>query len=220
MENWHEHIDDYINGSLSGDFLEAFEEELKVNDSLKAAVNNYNDARKLSEGMLELDVLETLNNLSKSEGSDANKKKPEVGSSGPKGRVIDLRKWVAAASVIGILLVGGWWIKGNMDDAQRRDSILAQIERPVDPDARKSDEIADLTSFQKGKYYYWLNDFEESVKWLELALEEEKDEKTQSEGHYWLGHAYIQMWKVDEAKEAWGKSEEEVEDILQLIRVE
>ncbi|MEM9545086.1 MAG: hypothetical protein AAGA77_03890 [Bacteroidota bacterium] len=221
MENWHEHIEDYMEGTLAGDLKEAFEKELEYNKSLKAAVENYEDARKISEGLLEIDMMETLSRLSESNNDERNKKFHNSSDSKLKGRIINLRKWVAAASVVGTLLVGVWWINESIKEVKFKNYVLNNIERPIDENTTRSIDIEDESPLEKGKYYYWLNDFEESINWLKIALEAKKDKKSQSEGHFWLGHAYVQLWMLEEAQEAWMKSEEEgVKEVLRLISEE
>ena len=63
MIEYYEHIDDYIDGRLSSEARQAFEDAMKTDASLKLAVENYMDAAKLSEGLLEMDIMETINNF-------------------------------------------------------------------------------------------------------------------------------------------------------------
>ena len=266
MEDFYEHIDDYMNGLLSSEALAQFKVELGRNESLRIAVENYDAAKAISEGLLEVDMMETLQglaienaqilnsdeahsskptddvnqNLNKSKQNSINSEKSSARSeieidrskpfpnhptdinnrssfSNPKsnGKRFSFRKLAVAASVIGLLCVGGWWMMGHQAEQERKSYVLVQIQEqgliPKDPDAVKSvrrEEDLERSAFQNGKYYYSLNRFEESIKWLELVVSEEKNKKILSEGHYWLGHAYIQMWRVADAKRAWEKSDE------------
>ena len=67
MEDYYAHIDDYMNGLLEGEELRLFEAEMKRNPSLKKAVENYEPAKQISEGLLEIDMLETLKGLKDSD---------------------------------------------------------------------------------------------------------------------------------------------------------
>jgi len=221
VKDWHEHIDDFINGTLEGELLIAFQKEMESNASLKAAVDNYNDAKLISEGLLEIDMMETLNQLQKS-SEEAKNQSPDIdnhshdsesrsqlGEAKSRSSVFRLRTLVSSAAVIGVIVFAGWWMMTSIADSQRREAVLSQIIRPENEDATKSIDTVGMNPFEKGKHFYSLNKFEESIEWLELVVSEEKDEELLSEGYYWLGHAYIQVWRVDDARESWGESEEE-----------
>ena len=50
------HIDEYKEGSLTADQLSMFEQALKDNEQLQIVANNYAPAKKLSEGLIELEL--------------------------------------------------------------------------------------------------------------------------------------------------------------------
>ena len=68
------HIDEYKEGSLTADQLSLFEQALKEDEQLQIVVNNYAPAKKLSEGLIELETRQILEN--------ARKKKPQKETSG------------------------------------------------------------------------------------------------------------------------------------------
>ena len=251
MDNFYEHIDDYKNGLLTGEVLDQFEAAMEGDLSLKLAVDNYDAAKGISEGLLEVDMMETLRAISNVEIEEeisndelriSIKDKNDINHSLPnndrseddfdqsskkrvktKTAIFKLRNLMAAASVIGVVFFAGWWVMKAKADNERRVYVLAQIEqkfKPVNPDATKSirEEDSERSDFENGKYYYRLNRYEVSIEWFELMLKEETDQNLRSRGHYWLGHAYIQLWRVEDAKRAWGESgEEEVEKALEML---
>ena len=74
MKDYFDYIDDYMSGVLTVDQKLKFEEALLSDSELKAAVDNYETGKKLSEGLLELDMLETITMLeSKTNNSPKNK---------------------------------------------------------------------------------------------------------------------------------------------------
>ena len=244
MENWHEHIDNYMNGSLDADLKNLFEEELRNNTELQAGIKNYKAAKLVSEGLLELDILNTLSNLQQREQNQLKRSEDENHSpdlkrqssnntyhpanGAVKEQVIfwNFRKLLSAAVFFGVLFVAGFYLLSNNQDDQRRAYVLAQIDdmKPIDEDATKSIDTMGMTLFEKGKYYYALNRFDESAQWLKLATTTTKDNKdmeTYSKIYYWLGHAHIQLWEVEEAKRAWKQSGEvEAEILIQTITAE
>lgn len=252
MEDFYEHIDDYMNGLLSSEALAQFEVELGRNDSLRIAVDNYDAAKAISEGLLEVDVLSVISELDREhpnqhiartllgdEETKHNNNQIEKQSnhitendrlpkesdrsednSAIKGyKSIKLRKLLAVASFVGVVVMAGWWITKSQTEADHKAYVLANIETPIDEDATKSVDTIGMTNLQKGKYLYRLNQFDRSIVVLQRLVRQEKDQNLLSKGYFWLGHAYIQVWKVDEAKEAWNKSNEEgVEKAMQIIK--
>lgn len=215
MENWHEHIDDYINGTLGGDLLAAFEKEMEVNASLKAAVDNYDDAKKISEGLLEVDMMETISRLeAKNEKKQIDSEKvvsvdEKIEPKVKTARVFNLRTIMSVAATVGILLFAGWWMFGPTGNSYDMDKILVEYIKPVNEDSTKSVDTVGMSPFEKGMWLFKTNQFEESEKWLKIHLSETEDKKMRSKGHFWLGAAHLLQSEVEEALEAWKKSEEE-----------
>ena len=224
MENVYEHIDDYMNGLLEGEMLSQFESEMNTNASLKKAVENYASAKAISEGLLEVDMMETLKRLKDSEkglkkgGSSDNINSGNQGTE-MKTPKITRRFWLAAAFFIGLLAVTSLWIMDTNAKALDKDYILANYIRPIDEDATKSSDTNGRTNFEEGKHLFSLNRFEESIPWFESYLSEVSEKKLMSRGYFWLGAAYLESWRVEEAREAWEKSEERgVEENLKLFK--
>ena len=61
MIDFFEHIDEYIQNQLSPEDKLAFEAEMKVNPTLRSAVDNYDLVKEISMGFLETEVREILN---------------------------------------------------------------------------------------------------------------------------------------------------------------
>jgi len=247
VEDFYEHIDDYKNGLLEGEVLAAFEQSMADNPSHQLAVDNYESAKGISEALLEVDMLQTLQRLGNEEATKTieshkiidishkennhshkitnrsvdNSDQLSFSDTKPKVKRFSLRKLAIAASFLAIVCVGGWWMVETVQNNQRKSYVLAQLDelglKPVDKDATKSIDTVGMSAFQKGKYYYSLNRFEESIKWLEKMVAEEKDEKLLSEGYYWLGHGYVKLGRLDDAEKAWGESDEE--EVAKMILI-
>lgn len=228
MEDYYEHIGDYMNGTLGAEQRAAFEAEMERNASLQKAVDNYEAAKALSEGLLEVDMLETLQEL-KNESSAHLGEQKKIDRSSSGGQVIDMesttkanrfsrRWWMTAAVFLGVLAVATWWMTKPLSDGLDQKYVLENYNRPYDEDATKSVDTVGMTPFQKGKYMFGLNEFEESIKWMEQYLSEIEEKKLRSEGYFWLGAAYLELWQLEKARESWGKSSEEgVAENLELI---
>ena len=197
MEDYFEHIDDYVEGKLTSEDHKLFEAEMDRNSSLKEGVKNYHDAKKISEGLLELDMMDTLNKLQQEESVD--QKEIKTKSNG---------KWIGLAAVLAFLILAGWWFSNNADAELDKSKIYANYIKPVNSDATKSIDTLGMNDFEKGKYYFSLNRFEESEQWLKLYMSIEDDKESLSECYYWLGAAHLEQWEVDEAKKAWEMSDE------------
>jgi len=198
MEDYFEHIDDYMEGKLSSDQHALFKKEIVKNSSLKEAVSNYHDAKKLSEGFLEADIMETLSSI------EFQEKEPSA-----KTKTPSQFKWLKILGMLLVLFLIGLKIGKNIKSKTNKEEILASYIKPIDMDATKSIDTVGMNSFEKGKYFFALNKFQESEEWLTLYLSNEKNEKALSRGFYWLGSAHLEQWEVSEAKEAWSKSDEE-----------
>lgn len=206
MEDYFDYIDDYMDGSLSSDNRIRFEKELEANPSLRLAINNYHDAKKLSEGLLELDMMGTLSRHKEL----SNQSSIQLGHS-KKRRLL-----LGIILLISIGLASWWFRKQTLEKNKKQ--ILATYIRPIDNNATKSLDTIGMDAFRKGKYYFSLNRFEESEVWLLLYLSEENDKKLISRGHFWLGAAHLEQWELSEAKKAWSQSgEKDAKENLKLI---
>jgi hypothetical protein len=61
------HIDDYKEGSLSPDQVQLFEQALKENSELQKIMENYDEAKRLSEGLVEIETRAILESSRKEE---------------------------------------------------------------------------------------------------------------------------------------------------------
>jgi len=185
MQDYFEYIDDYIEGKLSAEDQALFAHQLRKDSSLETAVKNYHDAKKLSEGLLEADMLDTLDKLDKK------------GMLGKNSQEHSRRRWSVLFVLLAAISLLTWWLTTQKNSNLNKDQILASYIKPID-----------YAAFQKGKYFFALNNFKESEYWLKDYISKEKNKKGLSEGYNWLGAVHLELWNVSDAKKAWGKSEE------------
>ncbi len=229
MKDFYEHIDDYINGLLESETLAAFEKSMADDPSLKLAVDNYESAKRISEGFLEVDMMQTLSNLDKTKShlnsnlslsskattqnsdrltinNDQKKTKSNRStktSKSPLTKIIMFRRFAAAASIIGIMFFAGWWITRTPYSHLDANAIMANYIKPPSHNRTKSTTILEtLPTFEQGKAQFDLNYFKESEVLFLKALKETQDAKKTSEINMWLGASYIFQGKIEKAVSA------------------
>ena len=171
-----------MSGALIKDEQLMFEQALLSDPELKAAVENYETGKKLSEGLLEIDMLGTIARL-ESKSKKTQKKKS----------IKTLIGWLLLLLVsIGLLYM--FYI--NYKTEQENKQWYAEVyEKPIDPDATKSIDTTGMDLLQKGKFFFALNDFQQSESILRQLKESTTDQDTLKQANIWLGHALIGQGK-------------------------
>ena len=191
--NYYKQIEDYIEGLLDESAKKAFEEAMSVDSELSMKVEEYTDAKKISEGLLEIDIMETLDNLAVnkqfnpditnhiSEKNYANNaKKLSV-----KNR-FDIKKLMLAASFIGVLLIVGWWSFGNRNSSN--DKLYSELyQEPIWPIERSSTS----SILSKASGYYLEGNFTRA----KLLLLDSIDNKEL--GKFWIAEMFLKQNIID-----------------------
>ncbi len=178
-----DHIEDFHLGKLNEEQEELFRSEMDRNPDLMRAVSDFETGLKISEGLLEIDIRNTL------EGFE-------------NARVFKAQFW-KWLQVVAILIPFLLWIgyqslntEGNQHPNQKW--VALNYNPPVDMESTKSENVAHLTPFQKAKYSAQLNDFNQSI--IEL-LELQKsvvNKDSLDQIKLWLQFNYIQLERWDE----------------------
>jgi len=189
--NFFEYLEDYKNGNLSEELQAQMKVFLDENPHYKSHLDNYQKAKEISESILELDTLETLENLDKEQEKN---KTMTTNKNAKKGsqKVV----WTLIALLLAIAAI--WYFVFKPMEAQKSDEptqIATNYERPVNEDGTKSGELENMNSFEKGKYYFDLNDFEQAEFHLGQALITNLDPDKRADIYYWLAHAQFQLKK-------------------------
>lgn len=208
--NYYEYIDDYVSGKLSESLKIEFEKAMSIDASLKYAVENYDDAKSISEGLLEIDIMDTISNIKSEKKHNANQ---EGKVSKPSNSIFTLRRMMAAASIIGLISIATWWLNNNENLKQELwNNSYSSI---VDPDAVKSgDDIANKDPLATVKHYYARNYNEECIEAVEQLLALSTNSDTLSLAYLYLGDTYLKrsyhqnMNQWEEAISAFDKSKE------------
>jgi len=173
-----DHIDDYKAGKLSGEQLALFETALQSDESLRFAVENYTTGQQLSESLLEVDMIETLQQL-KAEDTDP--------ATQPKTRPVWVN-FLVAAIVIALLSLAAFYMFGE-NEAMTRDEIMATYYKPPVYDMERGANPDQMTKMGKAKYAFATKEYDVSERLLNEILEADP---ANSEAVYYLGHINIQ----------------------------
>ena len=205
MTDYFEHIEDYMSDRLSAEQKAAFELAMESDSVLRQAVADWPTAAKLSEGLLELDVLATIQGLEAAENLDEGMPRDHTkviqidpsskGLATDQSYDVSRKPWLWAVL---LLAVGGLavWLYNSVTVEQQHEQWYAEVyQRPVDPDATKSIDTVGMDMLQKGKYFFALNDYEQSEAILRDLLQQTNDADTTRLTTYWLGHALVGQGK-------------------------
>ena len=200
---YYEYITEYKEGLLEGNELDQFEKELKSNGKLRNAVDNYHDAKKISEALLEVDMMQTIARLAAENNVENHSPVEDINtktSARKQVKLFSLGRIAAAASIIGLIAIAGWWL--GQDSSLQREALYATYyTRPIDLDATKSVSTDGLDPLQTAKYYFALNDFEQSKTSLNNIISKTTDQDTILIAKYWLCHVHINTDQWTEAKQ-------------------
>lgn len=199
--NYFDHIHDYKAGALQGEVLSNFERALESDEALRYAVEQYDSGRALSEGLLEVDMMTTIQNLEIEQAAE-----PKVVSLPSKAtQKFNWQKYVAAASLIGILAFAGYFIL-RKPDVLTKEQVMAQIYRPPIYDMERGADVDEMTNLEKGKYAFHLKDYEQSEEFLLFILEQSADQEERKLAQYYLGHVYLMQEKYSNAQTYFAES--------------
>lgn len=176
--DYFEYIDGYMDGTLDDRLRQEFEKEIKTNAELAAAVKNYSVSQKIAEGLLEIDMQETLDRLQQ------DTHKPSRSS-----RVINMSPWIGVAASMLFLIAALWWWT-TVDQTISAEAWQSQYTKLYDLDATKSELIAD-DPLSKAKYLYNLNRHEESVDALKAIINTSQNQDTLDVAWLYLGDTYL-----------------------------
>ncbi|MFT6334728.1 MAG: hypothetical protein ACI86M_002391 [Saprospiraceae bacterium] len=160
MIDYYDHIDDYVNGMLTGAKLDAFEAAMSEDSELASAVANHDVAMGVIGSLMEDEVrgvigeVEGEESVSQSQSENTQNKNIQLPQ---KGRVISMKFLlsIAAASVIGIV---GFWGFGEYQYNQMEGEIFAQYVPILKVPNSKGGELTELTNLKDSIYFYYSTD--------------------------------------------------------------
>ena len=208
-----EHIESYIDGSIDLDIKSKMEQAMEADPSLRQAVDNYPTASKISESLIELDVLAKLESLDQESGSETKKtdqskqtdSKTESSKVESKAKNPNRFLWLA---IIFALLASLFYFFADSVEPETNEEGVNPIyamgyQKPIDPDALKSvDVLKKKNDFVLGKKYFSLNEFQKSEQSFVKAINSTKNTDTISQANFWLAHVYMNAKEWAAAREA------------------
>ncbi len=177
-----EEIIKYLDGELEGESLNAFEERIRHDDSLKAEVDAVKASKKVSEGIIEAEIMGYIRNI--------NSSKNEIKSIAPKtgGRYIIIGASVAAACLLFFLYVN---FNSKINDAtSTRDVYAMYYTEPTWPSDRGDGQAVDVMI---ARY------FEGEKEVINNLLSSDVTDKDHFEKKYWAAELLLSEKRFAEA---------------------
>lgn len=213
-------IESYLKGELDKEQCLTIENRLKEDVDFK---NQYEFVLHMKEGV-KYNVLQEKMDFLKEVDRSMDVEAPQSKSRGNtyKVRKLNWWKWVAAASILIVGVVGyQWWVDAQED--RRQDELFAQYFEPLPSpySTTRSETTSDSLSFLKRKAYnlYAIEAYKEAAPMLEQVFEEEKDTLCL----LYAGIAYLgarDLEKAEEVLERYGgmrEGDERVEKLRDII---
>lgn len=175
-------IEQYLYGSLLSAEKASFDQKLKEDPEWAA---KFNEVQLLLLGIQEEELKATLQSVhAQMKAAPEEKKITPV-------RSLQWR-WLAAASVLIIAVVGTWWLTGQKN---QKENLFSQYYSP-DPGLPTTMSVNGNYQFDKGMVAYKANEFKEALAiWSELALSNPSNDTL----NYFLGMTHLGLNKTEEA---------------------
>jgi len=188
-------IDKYLDGELEGKELEQFEEALKNDPKLAARVKLH---RRLPEAIMEKDIVELEDSLK----AIFEESKEQVIES-PKPKIFPLRRILAIAASVVILVVAGWLIYQN-NQIQTPEQLFADYMSPPstiapaqfrssDPSDKNQIEQEIKKAWEQADQFYGQQNTAEALKKLQIIQELDPEFEVQSRSAYFYALGLVQL---------------------------
>ncbi len=188
--NYYEYIEQYCEDLLDKTARSKFEMAMSKDKNLAADVERYQKAKKISEGLFEIDIMETIENLKyENEISNSNESHDILTIDKSKdnfGKKINIRRWLIAASISGVLIFSAWWLTNNT--AINNDKLFTALyHEPVWSIERSGDQ----SYLTKAVRYYLDSDIDEAKSLLLDSIDNKEL------GKLWLAEMYLKDGQID-----------------------
>lgn len=179
-----DHIEDYIHGRLSASDATSFEQAMQSDDALRELVENYESLQHLSEGMLEVELFQQVQEVARTRKEN----NPDYAAGN------HILFYLGAAVVIALF---SWYfyhnpIETTYDDKEPTEQPIAAAYQPPIWPITKSGAA---TTIQRAVSSYLDGDFDQAQSQL-LAIE--GDDRV--EARYWLAEMLVERGDFQSAK--------------------
>ncbi|MFT4534014.1 MAG: hypothetical protein ACJA1A_003537 [Saprospiraceae bacterium] len=179
MIDYYDHIDDYVNGLLTGAELDAFEAAMVEDSGLADAVANHDVAMEVIGSLMEDEVRGVIGEVERESTSSLAQDVDSQDVQKGKIRWMKVIRIVAAACVVGVL---GYWGISNLTNEEQ--VLFAEVNSEPAWPSQRGDEANSLSDIfgqyfsgkkNKAKIELKLSKMEDAPLWLsEIYLQEEK----------------------------------------------
>ena len=199
----YQHIEDYIAGNLSEEKQKQMEDAMLKDDGLRSLVENYYETKEVASDILEDDLSEMVSRV-------------EDNLKTEKSNFSIKWLWLGILSLFLLCIIYAVWNHGKSDERYFADNYV----RPESKDVVRSGNPEEMDLLAQGKYFFELNEFSKAENVLKSYIEANiASVDSVSIAHYWLGHALINQYKWEKAKEAFSKADySEAEKYIEIIK--
>lgn len=177
MTDYFKLVDDYFEGQLSKEDSLGFEKELLTNENLKKAYAEYQESKKMSEALLQMDIFDSIEKAKKS---------------GPPKNSTTHAYWISGFMLLALVLAAIYWFvtQGSTTDQKGLTQVqFAELyKEPIWPIVRSSED----TLMQQAMFLFQQKNDLEGAK--EIILKDEF--LTPQIRKYWISEMYLknQAW--------------------------
>lgn len=162
MIDYFEHIEAYIDGNLEISVRADFEKKMRSDRSLKLAVENHPIAKRIANGLVEIEALEILTKI-KAEKNN-------------KVKRFRIGKWIGGVAAVGSVVFFSMWAMNNLGGQVDYAQLAAEYYISPKTNTTRGAETPE-EPLEKAKYLFTLNDYGESREMLlQMLTDEENDE--------------------------------------------
>ncbi len=171
MKDYFDQIEDFLNGNLQGEKKLLFEQELKNDPKLRAAVDHFPLAQKIAAGLIELDTRETIQRLHK------------------LSHTIKQRFQLVAA-VFALVIALGVIFRYFVQNQSDPEKLIAELYFPPVANINRSTTV-ELNSLDSAVYYFDVKDFDKAF----LLLSQQSDSTNSDKVIRYLAHTAFNQKK-------------------------
>ena len=218
MNDMYDQIERYKTGKMTGEERVSFERDMREDEELRKAVDDFDVLKKAAVGLLEVALLRELEVVKKNIKEESKiDQSADVGNAGDLGKdgdgeqgkhqvsggqsVVSItRNWLKYAAGLLLLVAAGWLIyQGVIGGQKNATEIFAEYyQNPPWPGTKSGGDKANY--IEKATSIYLNGDFERAKVMLQDSS------ANRAEGNYWLAHIYLTENKANQALEVLPKN--------------
>lgn len=187
--NYYDHIEDYCEGHLDDSANADFEKAMQQDASLAGAVAQYASGKKIAEGLLEMDIMETIDGLRSVEGAEDTSEEGLIPRQKVGSKYVSWIKWI----IVLLTIVGLAYLFSRLKptiEIDNNKSFASLYEEPFWPIVRSNSDNIIAQASEK-----YLNGDLQSAKALLLGSSDDPILH-----RYWLAEMYLKKGEIDSSQ--------------------